>query len=742
MPAAKNQRPTSTKNTKSAPAAAKTTVAVAPQSPPISERSKAAPPPKPSQIAPAQSFNWWSLIAIIVIIAAGIATYFNSFAGEFALDDLPAITENRTVQGTWADALHPPNQGQTVTGRPLVNLSFAANFKWDTSHHGDGFGVWGYHCVNLTIHILAGLALFGLVRRTLELPKLRKRFAGESVPLALAAALLWLLHPLQTESVTYVSQRAESMMGMFFLITFYCFVRGTQRWPWLWFTLAVLSDLLGVFSKEVTITAPVLILLFDYIFVVEKPAAITTILRRWPIYAGFLVAMGAQVWQALLTGNRGLSAGFGAGIGWGDYVQSQFPAITHYLLLTVWPHPLVLDYGGEPEHSLAIILPTAALILALLAITGWLLWKRPMLGFVGVCFFVILAPSSSVIPISTEIAAEHRMYLPLAALAVLAVLGLRAWLGRSALWAALPLAAMLGIITHGRNLDYRSALNLWRDATAKHPDIARAHENYGIMLSNVGRLRESVQEFETALRLRPFYPDCENNLGNALGLLGEHVDAAKHYTLAIQGLLRDSDRAVAYYNLGNSEHEIAQASADPIHDPHMQEALNDYNAAIKLRPDYASAYHNLASILSEAKLYDAAINYYLQAIQRQPNFLQAEVNVANTYVLDGHPEDALPHYQRALQEYPNNPIAHYRYGTTLYDMGKFDDALDHFARAAQLAPTASDAHYYYGLTLAKLGHPAEAAKELQTALALKPDYVEARTALNELPLTQPPLPTP
>jgi tetratricopeptide (TPR) repeat protein len=671
-----------------------------------------------------------------------LIAYSNSFQGAFALDDLPAIKENHSIQNTWWDALHPPDQGQTVTGRPLVNLTFAANFKWDASHGGDGFGVAGYHVVNLTIHIFAGLALFGLVRRTLELLKLRERFAGESVPLALAATLLWLVHPLQTESVTYVSQRAESLMGMFYLITFYCFVRGTQKWPWLWFTLAVLSDFLGVFCKEVTITAPFLILLYDYIFVVEKPAAPAKILRRWPVYAGFMLAMGAQLWLALSVGTRGRSAGIGSGIGWLDYVQSQFPEIVHYLVLAVWPHPLVLDYGDEPIRSASLIIPGVVVILALVAGTGWLLWKRPGLGFLSLSFFVILAPSSSIIPISTEIAAEHRMYLSLAAVVVLAVLGLRALLGRRALWAALPLAVLLAAITHGRNLDYRSALNLWRDTVAKHPNIARAHENYGIMLTDTDRLRESVQEYETALRLRPFYPDCENNLGNALGLLGEAAESAKHYALAIQGLLRDSDRAVAYYNLGNAEHDIADASADPVHDPHMQEAVNDYNAAIKLRPDYAAPYHNLASVLSSAKLYDEAISYYLQAIQHQPVFVQAEVNVANTYVLAGHPDDAIPHYERALEEDPANVLAHFRLGTTLYDQGNFSEAMDHFAAATQLAPNAPETHYFYGLTLAKLGNAAEAARELQNALALNPNFVEARNALNELPLTPSPSPSP
>lgn len=696
-------------------------------------------PPPPTMAEPALAagaeaksfFDWRGLRAALVLVLAGLLAYSNSFHGAFALDDLPAIKENLTVQKTWADALHPPKEGQTVTGRPLVNLSFAANYRWDKAHKGDGFGVTGYHVVNVAIHLLAGLALFGLVRRTLELPKLRARFAGEAVPVALAAALLWTLHPLQTESVTYLAQRAESMMGLFYLTTFYCFARGVQasRWAgWGWLALSVLACFLGVLCKEVTITAPVLILLYDFIFVAESPGEI--IRRRGLAYGVFALAMAVQAILAISVGTRGLSAGFGAGQGWLEYALSQFPAIVRYLALTVWPHPLALDYGDRPETSWLVILPAMVIVVALLAGTGWLLWKRPGLGFLGAWFFVILAPSSSVIPIVTENVAEHRVYVPLAAAAMLVALGLRQWLGRKAGWAVGALALTLGLITHARNADYRSGLDLWRDTVAKHPQIARAHENYGIMLAEVGRTRESVQEYLTALVYRPIYPDCENNLGNALGELGENELAAEHYARAIKGLLRDGDRAVAYYNLGNAEREIAMKTADPIHDRHMQEALNDYQRAVQLRPLYASAYHNIGTVLSQAGRYDEAITYYLLSIKAQPVFEQAEVNLANTYALAGHPTDAIEHYQRAIQEDPGNALPHFRLGVAYMSLSQTEAAVREFTVTAQLAPNAPEAHANLGSALAKLGRYDEAAQELQQALALKPDYTEARTELD------------
>ena len=728
------------------PSAAPAPLAASAVTAPANSKSHVSPPPATRKIASGPVTPFWKvLLALLVIAGAGLLTYSNSFHGEFALDDLPAITDNRSIQFTdqnsvvkgWIAALHPPTDGQTVTNRPLVNLSFAANFRWNsTQGRGNGLGVVGYHVTNFVIHLLAALALFGLVRRTLELPKLRARWAGESVPLALAATLLWMLHPLQTESVAYVAQRAESLMGLFFLAAFYCFVRGTQRLPWLWLTLSVLACLLGVFCKEVMITAPALILLFDVIFVAEKP--LDSLRRRWPAYGAMLVVMAVLAWRAFNAGTRGNSAGFGAGLTWYDYAMAQYPSILNYLKLSFWPHPLVLYYGEsvdqiEKNYGLTADAVGAMLaIMALGALTVWLLWERPRLGFLGAWFFVILAPSSSFVPITTEIAAEHRMYLPLAALAVLAALGLHAWLGRRALGAALAAAAALGLATHARNLVYHSGLALWQDAAAQRPDIARSRENFGIMLANSGRYLEAIQEYRTALKLRDFYPDCENNLGNALAQLSQNAEAAQHYLIAIRGLSRPVDRAQAFYNLGNAERGLALAAPNPMQDPHMQQALNHYLTAVQLDPFYAAAYHNIGSLLSDAGRYDEAIKYYLLALQAKPIFPEAELNLGNTYAQSGHPAEAMQRYQRAIQENPADPIGHLRVAGLLYDAGNLSEAVKEFTLTAKLAPTAPEAHFYLARCLARLGQRDDAVREYQNALRLKPDFSEAAAALSAL----------
>ncbi len=160
----------------------------------------------------------------VVIVVCGIVAFHNSFDGAFLYDDLGSIRHNQYINNLWnpIEAMSLPliNSGETVARRPVLSVSFALN------RAVLGAEPWGYHLINLAIHIAAALLLFGIVRRTLCLEQYRERYGTKSLGLALFIAVIWLVHPLQTESVTYIVQRAESLMGMLFLLTLYCSVRG------------------------------------------------------------------------------------------------------------------------------------------------------------------------------------------------------------------------------------------------------------------------------------------------------------------------------------------------------------------------------------------------------------------------------------------------------------------------------------------------------------------------------------
>src|SRR5262245_7463604 len=216
----------------------------------------------------------WSWAIPLLLVGGGLAAFSDSFKGAFLLDDLFRIVRNEEIRKLW-----PPWTLVVHSGRPLVQLTLAVNYALG------GLDVWGYHAFNLTVHLFAGLLLFGIVRRMLESDELRARYSGAAPWLAGAIAILWTVHPLQTESVTYIIQRGESMMGLFFLLTLYCTIRGASSpHPRGWYLAAIVACALGMGSKEVMVTAPLVVLLYDRMFL--SPSFKDLFQRRWRLYAG------------------------------------------------------------------------------------------------------------------------------------------------------------------------------------------------------------------------------------------------------------------------------------------------------------------------------------------------------------------------------------------------------------------------------------------------------------------------
>jgi hypothetical protein len=225
--------------------------------------------------------RWAMRLAAGLIIVAGLGGYSNSFSGVFVYDDLFSILDNPTIRRLrpMGTVLSPPCHGETVSGRPVLNVSLAINFALG------GTRTWGYHATNLAIHILNGLLLLGILRRTFRLPALNAQFGSAAEGLALAIALLWIVHPLQTEAVTYLVQRAESLASLFYLLTIYGVVRGSQSGRGVfWYGVAVIACFLGVATKEIVVTAPLVVLLYDRTFLEGSFAQ--SLRRRWGVYVG------------------------------------------------------------------------------------------------------------------------------------------------------------------------------------------------------------------------------------------------------------------------------------------------------------------------------------------------------------------------------------------------------------------------------------------------------------------------
>jgi len=651
-----------------------------------------------------------------LIVLGALVAYANSFGGPFLFDDIGSIPENATIRHLWPiwAALSPPVGGFTVSGRPVLNLSLAVNYALG------GTNVWGYHAANLLIHILAGLTLFGIVRRTLVIRRsmgiqpmvvVYHGLEAHATLIAFTVALLWTVHPLQTESVTLVIQRAESLMGLFYLLTLYGFIRYAETgaaWPRAdeergletastfktfrvgWGCLAVFSCLLGMATKEVMVTAPVIVFLYDRTFVSG------TFREAWRrdkgLHAGLASTWLVLAWLVSASGGRAGTAGFGAGVAWWAYALTQFRAIAHYLRLSIWPHPLVSDYGRMLGGPPLQVIGDAVVVIGLVGATIWALAGKfrnmRALGFAGAWFFLILAPSSSVVPVVTEIIAEHRMYLPLAAVVAAVVVGgyqvfeeLRRSTGIlpvlrfGPLWIVACMFAAVGFagMTYRRNVVYRSNLAFWADAALKVPDNPGAHNNLGNTLAERGFLEAAMAEYHEALRLDPDYSDAHTDLGNALVKQGHFAPAIDNYLVALR--FRPADPAV-HYGLGLALMRSGRSN----------DALEQFEQAVRLKPDSADAWSNLAELLVAAGRWAEAADAYAAATRLRPDNADTRANYGNVLAQLGRRPEAMREYRAALILQPAAPDVHNNLGSLLAESGRFDEAKVEFQDALRLKP--------------------------------------------------------
>lgn len=652
----------------------------------------------------------WLAFAAAVLVAAVFAGYLNGLRAPFVFDDVTAIPENPSIRHLWPlpGPLNPPPEATTMGGRPLANLSLALNYAVS------GEDPWSYHLANIAVHALAALALLGVVRRTLLTPRLRERFGRDALALGFATALLWALHPMQAESVTYVVQRVESLVGLFYLLTLYCFIRSTASGSRGWGALAVATCLAGMCTKEVMATAPLLVLIYDRTFIA---GSFREALRE---RRGLYLCLAAT-WLPLValvagTGfSRGGSAGFGSAPA-AAYWLTQFRAIALYLRHALWPSGLVFDYGVGLVRSPAEAAPYAALVAALVVGAVAAARLRPAAGFLGAWFFLILAPSSAV-PVATQTMAEHRMYLPLAAVAAAFVLLPYRLAGRRGLLLAAAAALALFPLTRARNAVFGSALSLWGDTAEKVPGSARAHNNLGLALFRAGRDAEAIAQYRASLAIEPGDQGTRSNLGNALARAGRTAEAIEQYEAAVR---IQPDFAPALYNLGRAQYGQGQ----------FERAVASFEAVIRIQPDYAEAYDGLGKALAGIPgRGEEALERMRQALRLKPVFPEAHYDLGVALAAAGRPAEAVPEYEQALEQRPDYPEASNNLGVILCASGRVQEGIGRIEAAVRMNPDYAKGHFDLGNALAQAGRVNEAVAEFQEALRVDPSMAEANNNL-------------
>lgn len=605
------------------------------------------------------------LLAVLVI-----GLYAPTLSFPYVFDDAEAVVNNASLRH-WRTAFAPPPDGGTTTGRPLLNASFAL-----TQWLGRG-APWAHRLGNVLLHAAAAGMLFAVGRRTLALAAGADRAnPGAAAPAALALALVWAVHPLQTESVTGIAQRSEVLCGVLLLAVLLAFLRGvaaeapgaSRRW----LGVSVGACAAGMAAKEVMAVAPLLVLLHDRTFVAGSFAA------AWRARRGYYLALAATwlVLAGLLAaggGTRGVSAGLGLGVSPWHYLLTQAGALVHYDRLVFWPHPLVVDYGTGVVTAWTDVGWQSLVVVAALAGTGWALVRRPRIGFLGAWFFLLLAPSSSVIPLVAQTVAEHRMYLPLAA--VLAAAGLAAgrWGGaRLAGPGLVVVTAAAATLTVMRNEDYRTPLALWMRTVADYPENPRAHLNLGVEQQRAGRPAEALMCFEAALARRPDY-------------------------------------VAAWYGAGSVLLELGR----------VDEAVVRLREAVRLGPAHADAQLALGNALVRAGEAVAALPHYVEAARLRP---AADVSFNLGLALEslGRRAEAEAAWREAVRQDPGLVVAHRRLGLQAARAGRLAEAGEHFAAIVRVEPADAEALANLGNVRLLQGRAAEAVGLYEQVLRLRP----------------------
>jgi tetratricopeptide (TPR) repeat protein len=618
------------------------------------------------------------LMIILFFSAIAFATYSNTLDAPFVLDDLKKIEKNPYIRIHQLAPREIIRAGlKSSKTRPIAFMTFALNYGFDQ------YDVFGYHIVNIVIHVLSGFFLYLFVATTLKLPAIESRYRQPNL-IAFVAALIWLVHPIQTQSVTYIIQRINSLAALFFVLSFYLFVRGRLAGQpakkWSWFGGAALSWVLALGCKQNAASLPVIIFFYEWYFFQDlSPKWFKSSLKYIIAVAVIFAAVAFLYLGTDPVGKISRLRDFSHGeFTLAERVLTQSRVVVYYLSLIFFPHPsrLNLDYDFPLSHSLFNPMTTLfslILIIGLVALAVYLAKKERLISFCILWFFGNLVIESSIIPLA--IIFEHRTYLPSMMVCLVPVLLADRFVRID--WLKIGLACMLVVVfsfwTFQRNEVWENQFSLWSDVVKKSPNKARPQLNLGISLSELGKTDGAITHYNKALLINPRYAKAHFNLGVALERQGKTVEAEKHYDEAIKN---DPNYIEAHNNLGLLLSKTGR----------IEEALQHYRRILSVNPEYAQAYLNLGVALAESGKSTHAITRFEQALKIDPNFADAHYNLAVVLEKQGKMKEAIDHYSAALEQNPDKAEAHFNLGNIFFKQGHANDAVTHYKKALAIRP--------------------------------------------------------
>jgi tetratricopeptide (TPR) repeat protein len=597
-------------------------------------------------------FSKYENLFLLFLALLVICIYANTLGSPFIFDSIVNIESNphiRMTQITLNNLIQAAVKSPS-THRPLPNISFALNY------YLHGYNVVGFHVVNMLIHISTGFLLYFFVKSTFCTPVLRSKYANY-MWISFFTAAIWMMHPLQTQSVSYIVQRMNSMAAMFYLLSILLYARfrlsRQHRGKWWLFSGCVMAAILALASKEIAVTLPVFIIAYEWYFF--QDLNMKWLKKQIPLLAGCLlliavitlIFLGSKPLESILEGyntrNFTLS----------QRLLAQPRVVIFYLSQLLWPHPsrLNLDHDFPLSNSLMDPMTTLFSIIAIAALIGLAAVKartQRLLSFSIVWFFGNLVIESSIIPL--EIIFEHRVYLPSMTFSLTVALVVYRWVKPAWLQAVL-----LGIMvtvgafwTYERNSVYVDRITMWQDCVNKSPRKARPHNNLGVALADQGFHTEAIKKYRKALQIDPHYPDPVANIGLSLAEQGKIEESITQFMKALEINPKDQK---TLNNLG----------ASLILTEKYTKAAQVFSEALELDPYYAQAHNNLGVALRHQGQIEKAIHHFSTAVQLDPEYALAINNLGSILASQGKFEAAHHHFKKALSIDPNFAAARKNY---------------------------------------------------------------------------------
>jgi tetratricopeptide (TPR) repeat protein len=697
-------------------------------------------------------------ISILSLLAFGLVAYSNSFTAPFHYDDFLHILRNEAL----VDLSDLSRIFHYCEGRFLTYLTLAINYRISK------FDPISYHIFNFFIHYFAAIFLYFLFLEVWKTPAMQgselkiSKQAG-----AFLAAGIFFLHPLQTESVTYVIQRAESMAGMFYFATLLFYLkarRAETRYALFGHSLlAAIAALCAAFSKETAVTLPVMIVVFEIFFF---NISIRDLLRKKLflfIMTPAAIILAFQLKNLIQTDFFSDPGPGGMAFTRKQYLLTQFSVLLTYLRLFFWPAGQNIDWDyplATNFFSLETVSPF--LFLLLLLVLAVLVYRGIRLISLGIiAFFITLAPTSSIIPLR-DVIFEHRMYLAVAFLAMGCVHGYSRGLEgikkisprRYAIGifsSIIVLLPLLSGLTYARNEVWLSELSLWADAVKKSPNKARAHNNYGRGLFALkNRVNEKAKrEFETAIRLSPGWVKPYHNSALCYFQEGNYDKAIARDLEAIK---RKPDYKEALYQLSRSYSKLNQWDKAQVYlerliemspgsryvvayldllEVYLKLGLEDkaLDVAEKMQqlPDGVvplDYYRGLA--LYKMNQMETAKSYFVKQTEQEASRLPSYLMLGEIYHHEGDYKRAEMAFRQAVDESEWSVRAHYNLAIILEQRGRFHEASEHLEKVLVVDPFSLDTSVRLVKIYNRLGNASKRSERLRKLLGLKPTSMEYR----------------